>query len=85
VLDEPTAALDMISERLVFDGLRALQAGRTTFVIAHRLSTVRDADRILVLDRGHMVAHGRHEVLLRESPLYARLAGQLESALARTS
>ena len=69
ILDEPTAALDALSEELVFQGLRSLQAGRTTFVIAHRLSTVRDADRILVLDRGAVVAEGRHETLLTSSPL----------------
>jgi len=80
ILDEPTAALDAISERLVFDGLRSLQSGRTTFVIAHRLSTVRAADRIMVLDRGRIAAQGRHDVLLRECALYARLAGELEAS-----
>ena len=80
VLDEPTASLDTISERLVFSALRRLRAGRTTFVIAHRLSTVRDADRILILDKGHLVAEGRHETLLIESELYRRLASQLADA-----
>lgn len=80
VLDEPTASLDTISERLVFSALRRLRAGRTTFVIAHRLSTVRDADRILVLDKGRLVAQGRHETLLVESELYRRLALQLADA-----
>jgi len=77
ILDEPTAALDALSEELVFTGLRSLQAGRTTFVIAHRLSTVRDADRILVLDGGVVVAEGRHDSLLTTSALYARLAASL--------
>jgi ATP-binding cassette subfamily B protein len=77
VLDEPTAALDIVSEALVIDGLRSLQKGRTTFVIAHRLSTVRAADRIMVIDKGRIVAEGTHEQLLAISPLYARLAAQL--------
>ncbi len=77
ILDEPTSALDSVSEQLVFDSLRRLQSGRTTFVIAHRLSTVRAADRILVLDRGRIVAQGLHNELLDTCPLYARLAKQL--------
>ena len=76
VLDEPTAALDTVSERLVIDALRRLHAGRTTFVIAHRLSTVRDADRILVVDAGRLVAQGTHHSLIEESSLYRSLAAQ---------
>ena len=78
ILDEPTAALDTVSEELVFEGLRRLQQGRTTFVIAHRLSTVRAADTILVLDQGRIVGQGTHEELVRTNHLYARLAAQLE-------
>jgi ABC-type multidrug transport system fused ATPase/permease subunit len=77
ILDEPTAALDRISEDLVFSRLRALQRERTILVIAHRLSTVRSADRILVVDQGRIVAGGRHEDLQRTSPLYRRLASTL--------
>jgi ABC-type multidrug transport system fused ATPase/permease subunit len=77
VLDEPTAALDTVSEELVFGAVRQLRAGRTTFVIAHRLSTVLQADRILVVDAGRVVAEGTHDTLLQESPLYRQLASQL--------
>ena len=77
ILDEPTASLDMLAERAVLAALDRLRAGRTTFVIAHRLSTVRDADRILVLEAGTIVSQGRHDELLRISPLYQRLCGEL--------
>ena len=77
ILDEPTAALDAVSEGLVLNALGRLRAGRTLFVIAHRLSTVRQADRIIVLDAGRIVAQGTHDVLLRESALYRSLARNL--------
>ena len=77
ILDEPTSSLDAISEEIVFDALRRLRAGRTTIVIAHRLSTVRDADRILVLDGGRIVAQGRHDELLTSSQLYRRMCARL--------
>jgi ABC-type multidrug transport system fused ATPase/permease subunit len=77
VLDEPTSSLDAISEEIVFAALRRLRAGRTTIVIAHRLSTVRDADRILVLDDGQIAAQGRHEELLKSSLLYRRMCARL--------
>jgi ATP-binding cassette, subfamily B, bacterial len=77
ILDEPTAALDAVSEELVLNALRRLRAGRTLFVIAHRLSTVRQADRIIVLDAGRIVAQGTHDALLRESELYRSLARHL--------
>ena len=80
VLDEPTAALDTISERAVFDALDELRKGRTTFVIAHRLSTVARADRILVMERGRIVAEGTHQQLLDTSELYRELARQLTMA-----
>jgi ATP-binding cassette, subfamily B, bacterial len=77
ILDEPTSSLDAISEEIVFDALRRLRTGRTTIVIAHRLSTVRDADRILVLDGGRIAAQGRHEDLLKSSQLYQRMCARL--------
>ncbi|MEN3337196.1 MAG: hypothetical protein V7647_872, partial [Acidobacteriota bacterium] len=80
ILDEPTAALDAVAERLVLAALARLRAGRTTFVIAHRLSTVRQADRILVLDAGRLVAEGTHDMLMAQSELYRALASQLTGA-----
>jgi ABC-type multidrug transport system fused ATPase/permease subunit len=77
ILDEPTAALDAISEEAVFTALRRLRTGRTTFVIAHRLSTIRDADRILVMDQGRIVDEGTHATLLASSSLYRRLAARI--------
>ncbi|MDX1662153.1 MAG: ABC transporter ATP-binding protein [Candidatus Promineifilaceae bacterium] len=74
ILDEATSSLDSESEALVQEALERLLAGRTSFVIAHRLSTVLDADQILVLDRGQLVEQGRHETLLRNRVgLYHRL------------
>lgn len=77
ILDEPTSSLDAISEEIVFSALRQLREGRTTIVIAHRLSTVRDADCILVLDQGHIVAQGRHHELLVSNELYRRMCARL--------
>lgn len=74
LLDEATSALDAESERLVHQALEELTQGRTTLVIAHRLSTVREADRIVVLDQGRIVASGRHHDLVEQGGLYARLA-----------
>lgn len=73
LLDEPTSALDSASEKQVQAALDTLAAGRTTLVIAHRLSTVRAADRIYVLEAGRVVDHGTHEVLLARGGLYAAL------------
>jgi len=73
LLDEATSALDNESERQVRAALKRLMRGRTTLVIAHRLSTVLDADIIYVLDGGRVVEHGRHAELLARGGLYARL------------
>ncbi len=75
LLDEATSALDNESERAVQDALRRLQRGRTTIVVAHRLSTVVDADQIVVLDHGRVVDQGTHRDLLRRGGAYARLYG----------
>jgi len=73
ILDEPTSALDARSEQLVQAALEVLLRGRTTFVIAHRLATVRRADRILVLDRGRIIEQGSHAELLQARGLYREL------------
>ena len=74
LLDEATSALDAESERMVQLALDRLMQGRTTLIIAHRLSTVIGADRIIVLDGGVAMAEGTHATLVRDDPLYRRLA-----------
>ncbi|MEO9467565.1 ABC transporter transmembrane domain-containing protein [Parasphingorhabdus sp.] len=74
LLDEATSALDAESEKLVQDALDKLMADRTTIVIAHRLATIRSADRIIVMDEGQIVEQGDHDSLIAKNGLYARLA-----------
>ena len=74
LLDEATSALDAENERLVQNAFDHLSKGRTTIVVAHRLATVKKADRIIVLDKGKIVAQGNHDKLVREKGLYAHLA-----------
>jgi ATP-binding cassette, subfamily B, bacterial len=78
VLDEATASVDTATERLIQEALDHLLANRTSFVIAHRLSTVRHADQILVLDHGRIVERGRHADLVAAGGLYAKLARLME-------
>ena len=73
LLDEATASLDAKSERAVQEALGMLTTGRSTLVVAHRLSTVREAEEIVVLDAGRVVERGAHEALVRGGGLYARL------------
>jgi ATP-binding cassette, subfamily B, multidrug efflux pump len=73
VLDDATSSVDTETERLIQQALMRLMHRRTTFVIAHRLSTVRNADLILLLDKGQIIASGTHRTLINESPQYAEL------------
>ena len=75
ILDEATSSLDSESERLVQDALEQLMIGRTSFIVAHRLSTIRNADRILVIDRGVVTETGTHnELIAIEDGIYANLS-----------
>jgi ABC-type multidrug transport system fused ATPase/permease subunit len=73
ILDEPTSSIDSRTERVIIEALDRLMVGRTTFIIAHRLSTVRRADQILVLDEGRVLERGTHAELLNREGLYAEL------------
>ncbi|HEX2186752.1 MAG TPA: ATP-binding cassette domain-containing protein, partial [Chloroflexota bacterium] len=73
ILDEATSSVDTRTDRAIQQALDGLMQGRTTIVIAHRLSTVRRAHQILVMERGQITARGTHEELLRTSPLYQHL------------
>jgi ATP-binding cassette subfamily B protein len=81
ILDEATSALDAESEHLVKEALDRLMKGRTTLIIAHRLSTVRDADRIVVIEAGKIMQAGKHGALMSEDGLYRRLVERQLTAI----
>ena len=83
VLDEATSAIDSVTEARLQKALEILLRGRTAFVVAHRLSTIRKANLVLVLDQGKIVERGTHETLLRQGGVYARLHEEFVSAQSR--
>lgn len=85
ILDEATSSLDSISEQAILDALNAISRQRTTLVIAHRLSTVRHANSILVMEQGEIVEYGNHDELLEKDGYYARLWWQQQSPQAATT
>jgi ATP-binding cassette subfamily B protein len=80
VLDDATSAVDVQVEQAIHEGLRVLMEGRTTLIVAHRLSTIGLADRVVLLDRGRIVADGTHAELLATTPLYVEVLAQVQAA-----
>ena len=73
ILDEATSNVDTRTEILIQQAMNRLLKGRTSFVVAHRLSTIRDADKIIVMDQGHIIEQGNHEELMAKQGFYANL------------
>ena len=78
VLDDATSAVDVQVEQQIHESLRVLMEGRTTLIVAHRLSTIGLADRVVLLDGGRVVADGTHSELLESTPLYVEVLAQVE-------
>ncbi|MEM8495162.1 MAG: ABC transporter ATP-binding protein, partial [Planctomycetota bacterium] len=76
ILDEATSSVDTMTEARIQNALEVLLAGRTSFVVAHRLSTIRHADLVLVLDHGRIIERGKHAELLKQGEVYANLYRQ---------
>ena len=81
ILDEATSSIDTMTEIRIQKAFEKMMEGRTSFVVAHRLSTIKSADMILVMDKGHIIEQGVHEELLKKGGFYARLYNSQFSAV----